>query len=322
MKQSLVFMIILHLILMIPTISQAIDLSILFIGNSHTYTNGLPSIIANLADAGGHNLYVEQSTVGSSTLSYHSHYQPTLDQIEGGDWDLVVLQEHSLLSVIEHLRENSFYPKVAWFDSLITSLGSQTVLFMHQAREFPEGSYCINEYCSRIFEDYFDMQEEMSAAYYPITSELDAVLVPVGEIWAEALRDDQTLQLWSTDNLHASLDGSYLTACVFYLYLFNESPYGLEYYGNLNQATALMYQQFALQYSKPKNLQISYSSNSQIHLTWESNLKSGFNIYSSDSPNSEFPGEWIQENDDPVRDTFWNSVVSNSRRFYRITVIR
>jgi len=221
------------------------DTSFLFIGNSHTNANGLKDIFASLAESGGHTTYVDESTVGSSTLSYHSHYQPTLDKIQERDWDFVVLQEHSLVPVIPYWVENSFYPKATLLDSIITASGSNTALFMHQARENPSGVYCVFDYCSREFDDYFDMQAEMSSPYHPLAEALDVPLVRVGDVWAIALSGDPSLPLWSSDELHVSVEGSYLTACVFYSTFFGESPVGLAYTAGLDPPTALMYQELA-----------------------------------------------------------------------------
>lgn len=221
------------------------ETSFLLIGNSHTDAHGLDNIFASLAESGGHSVYVTDSTVGGSTLSYHSHHQPTLDRIHERDWDFVVLQEHSLLPVIEHWVINSFYPKAALLDSIITGSGSHTALFLHHARENPSGTYCVSDYCSREFVDYFDMQAEMSAPYYPLADALGVPLAPVGDVWASALLEDPSLPLWGVDELHASLEGAYLTACVFYTTFFGESPVGISYTAGLDASTALMYQEIA-----------------------------------------------------------------------------
>lgn len=219
---------------------------LLFVGNSHTGTNNLADMFDSLAESGGHPVYVDVSSVGSSTLSYHSTHQPTLDKIHARDWDFVVLQEHTLLPVIPYWVENSFHPMATYLDSIITNSGSHTALFAHQAYPYPSGDYCVLEHCSREFDDYFDMQQEMSAAYPPLAEALDVPVARVGDVWANALAYDPTLPLWSGDNVHASLEGSYLTACVFYVTFLGESPVGLPYTAGLDPLRALIYQQLAL----------------------------------------------------------------------------
>jgi hypothetical protein len=275
----------------------------------------------HLAAAGGHSLTAGMSTVGSSTLSYHSRYEPTLNEIYFGNWDLVVLQEHTLFPVIPHWAENSFAPKVAWFDSLITANGGEPVLFMQQAYKDAEGEYCAWDYCSREFEDYNDMQREMSQVYYPLAESLDIQLVPVGDVWAESLGSNSELPLWGNDDLHASAEGSYLSACMFYLYLFDESPVGLSYLGDLDAQTALMYQQYAGRYTKPRNVHPEIID-SQVYLSWEHSLSAEYNVYSSESPYEIFPDEWTLETHLPISDKFWSSAVTYPKRFYRVTAVR
>ena len=72
-------------------------------------------------------------------------------------------------------------------------------------------------------------------------AELKDALVPVGMAWGMALSMDPFVDLWTGDNSHPTFKGSYLAACVFYTIIFNESPVGLSYIGNLsvNDATFL-----------------------------------------------------------------------------------
>ena len=237
------------LFLLPALMASASEMSVLFIGNSHTYFNDLPELFEGLSAAGYHSVHVDQSTVGGARLEDHVKFSQTRALIIERDWDHVVLQEHSLYPVIEFLRENSFYPSARELDSLITGTGSNTSFFMTWGWEDAEGPYCILEHCSPKFDGFFDMQSHMFSAYSGIAFELDAMLVPAGEAWAAALSVDPTLPLWYADGYHPSLEGSYLAACVFYSRIFNESPIGLEFFGGLDVARALFYQQIASQAS-------------------------------------------------------------------------
>jgi len=231
--------------LLLPLTLVRAESSFLFIGNSQTNAFGMTTLFANLAESGGHDVHVDNATAGGSSLSYHTHHQPTLDKLHGRPWDHVVLQEHTLVPVIPYYRDNFMYPAVATLDSMITDLEAQTVLFAHWARPFPDGVFCIGEHCSREFEDYFDMQQEMSAAYHPVAAELDIPLIPVGDVWASVLHDDPSLPLFGSDDMHCSYEGAYFTACIFYQFFFEESPVGLDFIGDLDPELALLYQGLA-----------------------------------------------------------------------------
>lgn len=224
---------------------QAQDtLKVLFLGNSHTYYNDMPQIFANLSESGGHPTIIDSNTPGGHTLQQHSNNPTSLDKIRLGIWDYVVLQENSQYPVINYFRYNSMYPAARLLDSLITENNGTIAFFMNWGWRY--GGQCeVDGYQSPFFEDYFQMQDSMTSAYTEIATELSAVLAPVGEAWRTAVTWDPDLVLWHTDNYHPALNGSYLTACVFYATFYAESPTGLEYYGGLTETEALFLQQAA-----------------------------------------------------------------------------
>ena len=224
---------------------QPVDsLNVLFLGNSYTYVNNLPDLIEGLALAADKTLTTTSNTPGGHTLEGHSGNATSLSLIASGGWDHVVLQEQSQMPTIEYWRENSMYPAARLLDSLITDVNAATLFFMTWGREHG-GQQCIGNYCSPVFVDYFHMQDSLASAYRRIATELEAVVSPVGEAWALALLGNPQATLWSMDQSHPSLEGSYLAACVFYTVLFNESPLGLEFTGGLSEQLAEFYQQIA-----------------------------------------------------------------------------
>ena len=45
-------------------------------------------------------------------------------------------------------------------------------------------------------------------------------------------------ELWGKDGSHPSKDGNYLAACVFYAFMFEESPRGADFVGGIEKETA------------------------------------------------------------------------------------
>lgn len=217
---------------------------VLFIGNSHTYTHNVPGLFAGMAQAGGHPTLTEMSAPGGYTLQQHTTYQPTLDKIALGIWNYVSLQEQSIYPVIEYYRWSSFYPSARWLDSMITALGQETILYMTWGRP-NGGQWSIGGHYTIYFNDFFHMQDSISASFQLLADELDAPLIPAGNAWARARRADSALSLWGPDSLHATLAGAYLAACTFYAVLFEESPVGLNFYGGLAPEVALFLQEMA-----------------------------------------------------------------------------
>ena len=179
----------------------------LFIGNSYTYCNDLPAMVAQLAAAGGKPVDVHQVTAGGVTLEWHAQNEVTLAKLHETDWDIVVLQEHSIRPIQDTPKMTQ---AAAALQSIIASTGAQTVLYMTWARQhFPE------------------MQAGLARVYIALAQEIGARVAPVGLAWEAVLAADPSLALHTEDQSHPTPLGSYLAACVFYATFFGESPVGL-----------------------------------------------------------------------------------------------
>ncbi len=184
-------------------------LQVLFVGNSHTYLNDMPGILAALVDAEdrGFRLKTEQSTGKGVSLEWHWHNPSTREMIADRRWDFVVLQDRSGGPLEEF---ESFRQHARLLHEEIKKQGAGTIFFMTWAnRARPE------------------TQAVLTDAYEKIAAELGAILTPVGRAWEKVLRFKPAFDLYHRDGRHANPVGSYLTACVFYAVLFGASPEGL-----------------------------------------------------------------------------------------------
>ncbi len=217
---------------------------VLFVGNSYTYFNNLPLMFKSFSEAGGKQVAVDYSAPGGYSLEMHLSNPETLDKINSGLWDYVVLQEQSQMPAIDFYRYNSMYPSARKLDSMINARGGETVFYMTWGRRYG-GQQCINSYCSPVFTGFYHMQDSLSSAYTQISNKLGAITVPVGNAWRYSVSADSNIVLWDSDNSHPSLEGSYLAAAVFYRKIFNQSPLGIPYSGGLSQQTATFLQGIA-----------------------------------------------------------------------------
>ncbi len=222
------------------------SLRVLFIGNSHTYVNDLTGLFSGLSEAGGRSVRTDASTFGGYSLEDHTNTQATLDKIAQDSWSFVVLQEQSVIPTIHYWRYNSMYPAARFLDSLARLQGAQTAFYMTWGWKYG-GQHSYGDSLSPDFQDYFEMQESVRVAYEEIAGELSSTLVPVGMAFARARRTDSLVDLWQADYCHATLEGTYLGACVFYAVLQGAGPVGLEFYGGLDSATARFCQEIAWQ---------------------------------------------------------------------------
>ena len=76
---------------------NAQKINVLFLGNSYTQVNNLPSTLVNLTQDATHSMMVESNTPGGYTFDQHSQNATSLEKIRKGIWDYVVLQEQSQL---------------------------------------------------------------------------------------------------------------------------------------------------------------------------------------------------------------------------------
>ncbi len=187
---------------------------ILFVGNSLTgFNDGVDTHLAGLVDSADslQQVTAENVWIAGASLRNHWFNDNTTNTIWNGDWDVVVLQEHSRLSITD--TEN-MYTYARLLDELIHKSGASTVFFMTWAwRDEPE------------------MIDQLVPVYQGIADELDATLSPVGLAWQRSLMENPDLDLYDEDGYHPNYHGTYLTACVFFAVLWRSSPEGIPYYG-------------------------------------------------------------------------------------------
>jgi hypothetical protein len=183
------------------------SLKALFIGNSYTFCNKMPWIVSKFAELAQRTLVVDMVTQGGVSLEWHANNQETLNAIEKGNWDVVVLQDRSLGPIESRDKMHKFGVEL---NERIQEVGTETVLYMTWARQhIPE------------------MIDDLAVAYISLAKKINAKVAPVGIAWKNALDANPELILHTEDKSHPTPIGSYLTACIFYSTFYNSSPEGL-----------------------------------------------------------------------------------------------
>lgn len=202
------------------------DLQVLFIGNSFTYNNNLPRLIAELARAGKERPLRVADVGGGGTLEQHWNRAEVLTKLRSRKWDYVVLQEYTLRAIDGRDKMDEYTRK---FDAEIKKQGARTLLYSPWAwKSKPENLAPITK------------------AHQELAKELKAAVVPVGTAWETVLAADKQLNLHAEDGRHPNLAGSYLAACVFYSVIYGKSPAGLPgRIGGLTDEQAKPLQEFA-----------------------------------------------------------------------------
>ncbi|MBI3823608.1 MAG: SGNH/GDSL hydrolase family protein [Planctomycetes bacterium] len=203
------------------------EIHVLFIGNSLTYGNDLPKMIAELAEAGKQRpMRHERETPGGCTFEKHWKDGKALAKIQSRKWDFVVLQDQSQAPL---QKKDAMFDYGKKFDAEIKKHGAKTILYQTWA-----------------LQNKPDDQPAISKAYLDLSKELKSGIAPVGNAWDAALKADKKLVLHTNDKKHPNITGTYLAACVFYATIYGKSPEGLpERLGKLTDEEARRLQAIA-----------------------------------------------------------------------------
>ncbi len=185
------------------------ELRVLFIGNSLTGSNPLPTLVAALARAGGQRrpLVARSVVIDGFSLGDHWDHGEAQRAIASGRWDFVVLQQGP--SAARESRE-LLLRDARRFAPLIRRAGARPAFYTVWPSTSRAGDV------DRVCESY-----RLAAA------EVDGLHLPAGNAWRDLLRSDPGLALYSADGLHPTFTGSYLAALVIYGGIYDASPVGL-----------------------------------------------------------------------------------------------
>ena len=164
---------------------------ILFIGNSHTYYNDLPAMVAQIAQEEGISCDVTMLAHGGWFLSQHVDEPDVRFNIRYGHYDYVVLQEHSHPFAPEEQYAQAVHTLCGW----IREAGSIPVIYATWSRK-----------------DEPEKQAAMNGIHRRAAAEDKALLAPVGESWWAYLRSRPEIVMYAEDGAHASPAGSEFAA--------------------------------------------------------------------------------------------------------------
>jgi hypothetical protein len=232
------FSFLLPLCLLLTTTVTARTLRVLFIGNSYVYTNDLPAVLKDLAQAGGDTIIHASSAPGGYTFRQHCTYAPTLNLLQQGNWDYIVLQEQSQSPAFPDNQVSSdVYPYAKKLDSLAHKYNAcaKTVFYMTWGRKNGDAQNCAfwPPLCT-----YRGMDSLLQLRYGIMADQNNAWLAPVAKVWARLRASSPSIDLYVADESHPSPAGTFAAACSFYSLLLGKDPAANNYAYTLGTATA------------------------------------------------------------------------------------
>jgi hypothetical protein len=210
------------------------SISVLFVGNSYTYVNDLPTMTSNLAVSLGDEITFDSKTNGGFSFANQLNDPLTHSKIQSKPWDYVVLQGQSQEPSFPYtqVNTNTLPQAVQLADSVYDNrYCSQAMFFMTWGREVGDPQWdSINT--------FYKMNDRLRLAYLRFVDSTESSVAPVGVAWRYIRDNHPTIQLYSGDGSHPSVAGTYLAACTFYTSLFRKSPVGASYISTLDATTA------------------------------------------------------------------------------------
>lgn len=172
---------------------------ILFIGNSYTFGGNVPEQVRLIAanSQPGINYGIEMHVRGGATLAQHISETGALDTIRSQQWDVVVLQDASVMS-FESLWADQMRQAAITLAEAAKKQGAEVVYYAHWAPDY--GAMPRRQAVENIAESY--------AALAKLTG---GQVARVGQLWQQT-SDAGVTGLYAEDQHHASVKGAYVAA--------------------------------------------------------------------------------------------------------------
>ncbi len=201
-------------------------LRVFFIGNSYTYYNDMPKMVADIAASMGDTLIYESHTPGGWKLQDHwaPPQDPCVQKVKTASWDYVVLQEQSQMPAFGQLGpSHPTYIYAGQFTKLIRDSAKCTSAMFYMTWGYKDGdpNNCPSP---QYFCTYEGMDSVIRARYMELADSFDAVVSPAGAVRRYIRANHPSIELYQSDGSHPTVEGSYAVACAFYTALFKKDP--------------------------------------------------------------------------------------------------
>ena len=227
-----------HLFLLLITLSAHAQTRVLFIGNSYTGANSLPSMVEDVAQSAGFSFANTALIPGGATLYQHTQNASTYTAMANQNWDFIVFQAQSQEPAFPWGQVN--FQTLPYADELVDSARSiapcaQPTFFRTWGRKNGDQWNCaaFPPLCT-----YEGMDSLLHLRYRMMADSNDALLSPVGSVWRYIRDTDTTIELYTADESHPSLAGSYAAACTFFTIFTRQDPTLITEDKNLNPLVA------------------------------------------------------------------------------------
>jgi hypothetical protein len=213
--------------------------NILFIGNSLTYYNEMPTLFQNIAIAKGKDVNVQYYAPGGTGFVNHVYDNNVYDLFASQVWDVVILQPGTGESA-----------GVSWPTDTTILRGW---MLMDSIRFYsPCAKILLYEISNGIASDgvgggnypqYFSTQTKILDSITSISNGMQIPFAPAGECFRHHYQNSPDLLLHpSYGDVHPNLNGSYLVACSMFNSIYMENVYPCSFTSTIDVTTAEYFQ--------------------------------------------------------------------------------
>jgi hypothetical protein len=170
-------------------------INILFVGNSLTYVNDLPSTVAAIGASVGDTIRVAAAVGPDLALIDHLNgLSDAVAQMRRGGWKFVVLQQGPTTA---GMCRDSLVLWASMYAAQLRGSGATLALLM----SWPGATH-------------LDLFDEVRVSFEAAALGVNGVFVPAGEAWRTIQRSHPEVPLYGADGFHPSPTGTFLAALV------------------------------------------------------------------------------------------------------------
>jgi hypothetical protein len=222
--------------------------SILWVGNSFFYyNNSMHNHVSNLVRGADPKSAPRATsvTISGSGIDWHdmeSYFRPNgigkysfvgdneiVFNKPGRQFDAVIIADCSQCPIHPQLKP-VFHEYAKKQADVIRANGARPIFFMTWA-----------------YKDKPDMTAQLAEQYTIAGNANDAMVIPAGLAFANAISKRPDLEFYQPDKRHPTLIGTYLAACATYAAIYRKSPVGNPYTAGIDPATAKFLQETAME---------------------------------------------------------------------------
>lgn len=195
-------------------------MKVLFIGNSYTYYNDMPTLFGKLANSNGKSVTVYSITKGGRKLEqYADPADPitvSLDALLATEiLDVCFIQEQSLMPAVDSDR---FAAGLECVVSKLTGKAGKFILYATWGRKTGSSVLTEHQWTTE------GMTHLVMDAYQKAAKRYNAQISPVGNSFLYITKNHPEIDLYDKDLTHPSYLGSCLSALTHYYTVFHEFP--------------------------------------------------------------------------------------------------